>query len=353
MDEHPPQFLFTTCQAGAERVLKAEMDRLWPDFRPAFSRRGFITFKLPPAHGLRDDFDPHAGFARSHGFSLGKVTGESDATPAEAVRAIADLSKFDELHVWQRGEEGSPAVVSAATVLGEAHGLQSVGLGSESRTARLIRSSSTESPASLIFDCVIVEPNEWWLGYHRAVGPETRWPGGIYERPLPPDMVSRAFLKMGEALAWSHLPVKPGEHVAEIGCAPGGASQALLERGLLVTGIDPADVDRRVIAHPNFTHIRKRGHDVKRREFRKTRWLTADMNVAPRYTLDTVEAIVTHADVDIRGMLLTLKLLEWSLAVEVPEYLARIRSWGYGDVRARQLSQNRQEICVSARRKTA
>ena len=38
------------------------------------------------------------------------------------------------------------------------------------------------------------------------------------------------------------------------------------------------------------------------------------MNVAPRYTLDAVEAIVTHPEVNIRGLLLTLKLPDWDLA---------------------------------------
>ena len=80
------------------------------------------------------------------------------------------------------------------------------------------------------------------------------------------------------------------------------------------------------------------------------RWLTADLNVAPTYTLDTVEAIVTHADVSVQGMILTLKLLEWSLATEIPAYLDRIHSWGFGRVAARQLHHNRQEICVAVRK---
>ena len=38
------------------------------------------------------------------------------------------------------------------------------------------------------------------------------------------------------------------------------------------------------------------------------------MNLAPGYTLDAVEAIVTHPDVHIRGLVLTLKLADWSHA---------------------------------------
>ena len=136
----------------------------------------------------------------------------------------------------------------------------------------------------------------------------------------------------------------------EIGCSPGGASQALLEHGLKVIGIDPAQVEPSVLADPNFTHVQKRGADVRRREFRGVHWLAADMNVAPDYTLDTVEAIVTHEAVNIGGLLLTLKLLDWKLAEHLPEYLARVKGWGYPHVSARQLAHNRQEVCVAALR---
>jgi 23S rRNA (cytidine2498-2'-O)-methyltransferase len=168
---------------------------------------------------------------------------------------------------------------------------------------------------------------------------------------LPADAVSRAWLKMEEALRWSQLPIGPGARVAEIGSAPGGASQALLARGCEVLGIDPAAMDPRVLAHPQFTHLRRRSTQVRRREFRKVRWLAADMNVAPNYTLDAVEGIVTHAEVSIRGMLLTLKLLEWDLAARLPEYIERVRGWGFNVVRARQLQHNRREVCLAALQK--
>ena len=108
-----------------------------------------------------------------------------------------------------------------------------------------------------------------------------------------------------------------------------GSSQALLNRGLRVIGIDPADMDPRVVAHPNFDPEETRAH-VRRREFRKVRWLTADMQSRPRDTLDTVEAIVTHREVHVDGLLLTLKLMDGAPAMEVPEYLKRVLSWGYG-----------------------
>ena len=331
-------------------ALKAEVAREWPDLRSAFSRPGFVTFKLPENHGLSADFRFPCIFARSQGYSLGKIVGDSDDVRATSTSALIGKLDYHEVHVWQRGDREPTNLPSAAAELARALNLQQANSEETAQTARLIKNGTIDTPTPLVIDCLIVEPNEWWIGCHRASGPETRWPGGIYDRHPPVDMVSRAYLKMDEALSWSQLPVRPDEQVAEIGCSPGGASQALLERGLSVLGIDPAIVDERVLANARFTHIRKRGHEVKRREFRRTRWLTADLNVAPQYTLDTVEEIVTHRDVDVRGMLLTLKLLEWTLAEEIPAYLDRIHHWGYREVRARQLFHNRQEICVVARR---
>jgi 23S rRNA (cytidine2498-2'-O)-methyltransferase len=138
--------------------------------------------------------------------------------------------------------------------------------------------------------------------------------------------------------------------VVELGSAPGGASQALLDAGLEVIGVDPAEMDESVLANPRFTHVRSRTVETSRKVFRHVQWLAADMNVAPRYTLDAVEAVVTHPGIHIRGMLLTLKLPEWELAAELPAYVERVRGWGYKDVRLRQLAFNRQEICLAALR---
>ncbi len=135
--------------------------------------------------------------------------------------------------------------------------------------------------------------------------------------------------------------------------APGGASQALLDRGLFVTGIDPADVDPEVTKHPRFRHLKKRGTDVRRHEFEGVRWLAADMNIAPQATLDEVEAIVTHPRVSVRGLVLTLKLSEWNLAEQLPNFVSRVRGWGFRDVRTRQLVTGGQEICLVALRRKA
>jgi 23S rRNA (cytidine2498-2'-O)-methyltransferase len=354
MNDRPP-FLFVTCQIGAEGAVKRELARLWPDFRFAYSRPGFLTFRLPAGHPLRPDFDLGAVFVRAYGFSLGKVTGSDLGELARGVWSLYAGRPPRRLHVWQRdtakpGEDDftppvTPAALEAAQAIRQScpdKGMLAEATGDPRPMAR---------PGQWVLDCVLVQPDEWWVGYHQARSVASLWPGGTIPLELPPDAVSRAWLKLEEALRWSRLPILPGARCVEIGSAPGGASQALLSRGLLVAGIDPAEMHPAVLSHPHFTHVRRRVSQVRRREFRKIRWLTADMNVAPDYTLDAVEAIVTHPEVHVRGMLLTLKLFTWDLADRIPEYLNRVHSWGYNIVRARQLLYNRQEVCVAALQK--
>src|SRR5687768_18432973 len=95
-----PQFLFVTCQVGAEAAVKHELARDWPDFRFAYSRPGFLTFKLPDLPSR--DFELGSVFARAHGFTLGKVTGETSDERLRAAQSLIGERRFNTLHVWQR-----------------------------------------------------------------------------------------------------------------------------------------------------------------------------------------------------------------------------------------------------------
>ncbi len=371
------EFLFATCQIGAERALKDEVARRWPDARAAYSRPGFLTFKVPES--LPPGFDLASTFARSYGFSLGcvrdssrsPITNHASDVPesaaseqggqaaangsldtsvkmAQRVWELAGNRAYVRLHVFERdcrpaGEHDyDPGPTPAARELDallRQHGPASLHRGLIAR------------PGECVLDVILVGPSEWWVGWHQAATVPSRWPGGMLNLALPPEAVSRAWLKTEEALRWLRLRLEPGQRCVELGAAPGGSCQALLARGVHVMGIDPAEMHPAVLAHPRFVHVRKRAHQVRRREFRGVDWLFADINLPPTYTLDTVEAIVTYPGVAPRGLVLTLKLPDWNLAAEVPEWIARVQSWGFAYVRTRQLQFNRQEICLAALRR--
>lgn len=351
MSTPPSRFIFAVCQVGAEHALKSEIARECPDFRFAFSRPGFVTFKSIHESELPEDFRLRSVFARSSGLSLGRVDGDDVGMNAAAIWDLIGAKRFDHLHIWQRDRavpgdyEFEPGESEAAREAGNA--IVAAQPDGDQTTGPLPVNQVAVS-GQRVLDCAIVDPGQYWIGAHVATDAPSCWPGGSPQLTLPAHAVSRAYLKMRESLMWSQLPMSSGDRCVEIGSSPGGSCQCLLDRGLVVTGIDPADMASPLMEDPRFTHVRARGSDLKRREYRRFKWLMVDSNVAPKHTLDTVEHIVTNRQVNIRGMLLTLKLPDWKLAASVPEYLDRVRSWGYGDVRARQLAHNRQEICVAA-----
>lgn len=335
-------FLFCTCQQGAVAALKQEVARLWPMSRFSYSRPGFVTFKQTEGEFKVDELPPLV-FARRAAVSLDKITGDHLDDMVDQLAAKWRQAQCDHLHIFGREVERETKQGSSPDREIEA------ALLTKLECDPVILQSA--QPDKLVLNCLRVGEREWWLGVHRSHFPDTRWPGGIWPGEPAELMVSRAYLKMTEALDWSQLPLAAGDLVAEIGCAPGGASQLLLERGMQVLGIDPADVDPRVAGHPNFQHVKKRGADLKVREFRDVRWLVADLNVAPEYTLTTLDRIAAHKSVSFHGVVMNLKLLEWKLAEELPNYLKRVESWGFNLVLARQLIHNRQEVCVVGTRR--
>jgi 23S rRNA (cytidine2498-2'-O)-methyltransferase len=380
MADSAAQFVFMTCRPGAETSLKREVARRQPSWRLAFSRPGFLTFKNAgePSLDPRGLAEMRWTFAHAHGISLGVVTGpllNEVVQQLWARVAASELSHlFHELadvHVWQPSLTSVSEVVKGddaqmppfATPL--AREVEQVIRAAAPATCSKLRHRAkrpTKSSApnrrpttrdALVLDVFLLTPGEWWIGFHRATTISERWPGGFIAAPLPSHAVSRAYAKLEEAIRWSGLPIVAGDECVEIGCAPGGASQALLDRGCFVTGIDPADVDPVLLEHSRFRHLKKRGADVRRHEFLGVRWLIADMNIAPQATLAEVEPIVTHPGVTIRGLVLTLKLSDWDLSDQLDEFASRVRGWGFRDVRLRQLTTGGQEVCLVALRRKA
>jgi 23S rRNA (cytidine2498-2'-O)-methyltransferase len=362
------QFVFMTCKVGAENALKQEVARTEPAWRLAFSRPGFLTFKLADGRHVdeRQLAERRWTFAHAHGVSVGKVIGQSllqlarELWQLEGIVALVDAGLIADIHVWRPADSSDVDLNRGDTRGGSplCDEIENAVRLAAPQTCDRLRPMATgprrpTAQGGLVLDVAVLEPGEWWVGYHHALAWPARWPGGFISVVLPDHAVSRAYAKIEEAIQWSGIPLAAGDECVEIGCAPGGASQALLDRGLFVTGIDPADVDPSVVAHPKFRHLRKRGNEVRRAEFFGVRWLIADMNIAPQATLDEVEAIVTHPNVTIRGMILTLKLSDWSRAGQLPDFTKRVYGWGYRDVRVRHLVTGGQEVCLVALRRKA
>lgn len=360
-----PCFVFVCCQVGAEKTLKQDFAKHHPNFSFAFSRPGFVTFKVDGSLAL--DQPLKSPFARTFGISVGsiKVPEESTEPDWQSILGLLPAQDYRHLHVWKRD-----AQVPGERQFEPFHQPESLEIGAKLKNVSASPNQddevSDEAPSltnvdinrtakngELVADVIIVDPNHWFVGWHKAFHLPSRWCGGVPPLRAKEDMVSRAYLKMQEALRWSQLPAAENDLVVELGSSPGGSCLALLESGLKVIGVDPAIMDERILAHPNFTHFRARAADLKRKEFADVKWLFADANIAPANSLDAIEHIVTNRRVNIQGMLITLKLLSWEMTSEIDDYIDRIKAWGYQHIRVRQLAFNRRELCVYAAKSRA
>lgn len=359
-------FVFVVCQHNAERPLKAQAMEtgLW---RLAFSRPGLLTMKFVgqpnqfaeasrwlksplvrlTGTGLGPAKAPlaHEGFQKVWDLATKPATpGSSESGQA----ASTSQAKFpwDGVQVFERDRAlpGAFSFEPGTSELAKTIGAELVAW-LEARDVK-VPVNTILSNGAKVLDIIISEPDQWFVGHHTVKATHEQWPGGVPPVVAPPEMISRAYLKLAEALMWSRLPMQTGDRVVEIGSAPGGASQRLLDLGYEVTGIDAAEMDERIATHPRFEHWRNKAAAVKRRLYRKFKWLVCDANVAPNYTLDILHDIVSQEGIKIEGMILTFKLSSWDQMRFLDEQLGVIRSFGYKNVRARQLAHNRRELCV-------
>jgi 23S rRNA (cytidine2498-2'-O)-methyltransferase len=337
-------FLYVCCQAGAEDALKKEFAREHPELRFAYSRPGFVTFKHGAGEAIDEGFAPRSVFARACGLSLGKA--REAAAIVEAARKVAAEKNVTRLrlHAWER-DQYLPGDEPKGFVPGERGRALEAAL--RAAGGELFAAEARAQAGDSVFDAVWVGEQELWYGYHPQSGDHAPVPGGRFPVEVPADAPSRAYLKLEEAIAWSGAPLRPGDLAVEIGSAPGGASLALLRRGLKVVGIDPAEMSPLVARDPGFTHLRAPVAEVRREDLpEKVDWLLLDMNVAPQVTLYAVDRLASRMKDSLLGVMLTVKLNEWSFADEIPSWLEHVRAMGLSKVRATQLAGNRREILV-------
>ena len=339
-------FLLATCQGGAEDVIAARLASALPGCTRGAWRRGAVSFKLPagsdPSPAALDRVRDALAFARALFRCHGQVHWTDDASRIETLRARLPAARYDAVHLYPRDVRTmtTSELVAGVPLAAKRAGLVDLFPGATFAAAR---------PGDLVLDCLADADDRWWVGWHRATTPSTCWPGGLYPGAIPGDKVSRAWLKLDEAIHSFAIEFQPGSRAVELGASPGGACQRLLEAGLEVVGIDPALVDPVVAALPGFTQWRKRARDVQLRELRGFDWVVSDMNIDPVSSMESIGRVVTAPGSRVEGIIATLKLPDWSRAESLDGWLGAFRAWGFAP-QARQLSTGGREVCVCARR---
>ncbi len=353
-------FLVTACAAGVEPWLRAELAREQPGLVSDFVRPGLVTWRrgegAPPAADVR------SVFATVVAASLGEV--EAPGAVAARVRALLDGADAP-LRLQVHGSPPRPRDPRFVGLADEVrdrlvhqHALeQRVAIvGALGEDARRLARGELAVVGDVVLDVLTAPGEPSWLGLHRHTAERQPWPAGRSPVELPPEAPSRGYAKLEEALLWSRAPMRAGDLAVEIGSAPGGASLSLLRRGLDVIGIDPAEMDPRVLAlagsaagSPRFRHLKAAIGAVKKGDLpRDVAWLVLDVKLAPPIALRHLERVAGLDQAHLFGAVLTLKVNDATMAARVPTFLERVRALGFGALRATQLPSNRREICVVA-----
>ncbi len=301
-------FFYFLCNPGSEAFLKEEIRLIYPELSFAYSTDGFLTFKASRVLGktLRPVFCRHFGKFIMRG-SLEEVENKAKQMDLPTRYYSKDGEIYREVSI-KYGE------VALEIIRVYAQGKEQFYLGEFKNT-------------------VLTSPH----------------PGGFSSATLPTDAPSRAYLKVIDGLEYAGIKLSSGDHALEIGSSPGGATYALLEKGLKVEGLDPALMSEICLRHPNFHH-----HHTSIQEFKvfdlknHIHWLFVDMNLPPEGTLAEIEKVVEKIRPSLKGAFITLKMTKFDLVKRVPMYLNIVEKMGLKVVVATQLSSHKQEFLIYA-----
>jgi len=330
----PLQTRFWLC-AGApdcQDLLKYEVLSRHPELRFAFSRPGLLTFKSESDLTTATRIGSH--LAVLSGLSLGGTKTLDDVAP-----------------LVQKAWPSPPEIGACAWPTAEDE--EPVDRSELERVEGYIRAALHGARSAEQELCVLVPPAAhpeygYWV-FARLAG-ATR----PTERVAPPEAApSRAYSKLVEALAHFRIHLATGDTVLELGAAPGGATLALLERGLSVVAVDPAKMDARLapLAQEKrllLRHIERTAQSLTAADVgglpSPVSWLVSDMNLAPPVAVQQLLRARALVKKTLRGAILTLKLNDSAAVDTLPKVLVELeRAFGQTP-RVAHLPSHRREV---------
>lgn len=334
--ERPGIRAFACLPGNEDRVLE-ELRALLPRARARSRAPGLLLVEDPDLDPRLAIADPvHPVFARAELTFWGEASSPG-AVAAAMLDVLEEGGQPPALHVWPAAGASWPESRAIDRAL-------------RRRLGGRVRSKIEAAVGDEVLDAALVPPGRLVYGAHRRTPLMSGFPGGIRRLRARPEAPSRAHLKLEEGLEWAALPLRPGDEAIDVGCAPGGWSFVLLERGLHVHGVDPTPVAPALARYPAFTHHRVpvSRFDPRAARAMAARWLFWDMNGPPAAALGQLLRFAPRLCA-LEAIFLTVKLSDDPPLAAVAETKNALAEAGFADIRVRHLYHNREEVTVVAR----
>ena len=188
------------------------------------------------------------------------------------------------------------------------------------------------------------------LGLSHAAQNLSDWTGGMRKYAFRPETISRAEFKLLEAIEYFSIRLPTDGLAVDLGAAPGGWTRILLENGMRVIAVDPANLSSKLDKHPNLTHFRGLAQNFLKENASHIDVLVNDMKMD---TLKSV-SIMNEMSSSIKDgglAIITFKLPQSKKTAVLNKGLALL-SKKYSVKYVKQLFHNRSEITVIARKET-
>lgn len=169
------------------------------------------------------------------------------------------------------------------------------------------------------------------------------WPGGAIRFQREEGQVSRAKFKLLEAERAFKLDLSAYHSAIDIGAAPGGWTSLLLERGLQVTAIDPAELHESIKGHPKLVYLKRNASEVK---FGPGSFdlLVCDMSWSPLQMVKLITGLQESLQAQATAII-TIKLMHRKPLQTIREVIGKLEAV-FTVERAKQLFHNREEITL-------
>jgi|GEM_PF-2514109 len=297
--------------------LKEEMTAYYPHWGFHSGHHGFLTYRMDKDYSLEEIRDLKVTFSLCQGKLL--FSGTKEEVEAKALLA-SEIFEAITIHRWDLFEEK-----------GE--------MGDRKNRGNVI-------------DILRTGKNVFHLGVRFQVRGDFAPFNGTSPIPMPENVPTTAYQKLGEAFKHFRPHLAHEEVVLDIGCSPGGSTYYLLSKGYRVIGVDPEPVSK-VIGEEfkeGFLQLTRPFSALKAKNLKglpPVNWVVIDIDEPARETLSQVLKLMNKLD-ECLGLFLTVKLDIGFSIKDIEELESIAREHGYGDIRKSQLPSHDKEFCLFA-----